>query len=55
MAGALDKAKNFRDCYEAEEFVDHYITQKDNIKDFYRKGIEELPVRWQKCINQNGG
>ena len=44
--------KSFRNVGDVRNFLTSYFEEKE--EDFYRRGIEVLPERWEKVIANNG-
>jgi hypothetical protein len=42
----------FRNAEEVRKLVDEWISSKDD--SFYRRGIQLLPEKWQKVVENDG-
>lgn len=55
LFGPLKEAlggQQFQNNEEVKQFVCNWLRTRPT--SFYNKGIQKLPIRWQKCVNVNG-
>lgn len=48
------RGRTFTSDEEAKDATDSFLQKKEREEGFYRRGIEKLTERWQKCISVKG-